>query len=202
MSHPDSVDMLKKITSQKDEVFENILKLTPCEHYLDLGAYRGDTVDELLHYSGGSYGSIIALEPDRRTFRKLCEHVDGMENVIPIQKAIYSFSGTAVFDSAAGRQSAIGQGKDEIETVTVDELCSGREITYIKMDVEGAEIDALNGARETLACKKPKLNVALYHRFSDIFEIPLLIHSVNPDYKFHLRRHPYIPCWDLNLYCV
>lgn len=196
------LDTLKKITSQKDEVFENILKLTPCEHYLDLGAYRGDTVDELLHYSGGSYGSIIALEPDRRTFRKLCEHVDGMENVIPIQKAIYSFSGTAVFDSAAGRQSAIGQGKDEIETVTVDELCSGREITYIKMDVEGAEIDALNGARETLACKKPKLNVALYHRFSDIFEIPLLIHSVNPDYKLHLRRHPYIPCWDLNLYCV
>ncbi len=196
------LDALKKITSPKDEVFANVLKLTPDEHYLDLGAYRGDTVDELIHYSGGTYGSIIALEPDRRTFRKLCEHIDGMANVTPLQKAVYSSGGVAKFNSAAGRQSSIGQGKEEIETVTVDDLCCGREITYIKMDVEGAEIDAINGARVTLAEKKPKLNIALYHRFSDVFEIPLLINSINPDYKFHLRRHPYIPCWDLNLYCV
>lgn len=196
------LNALKKITSSKDEVFENVLKITPDEHYLDLGAYRGDTVDELLHYSGGTYGSIIALEPDRRTFKKLCEHIEDMQNVTALQKAVYSSGGVAVFDSAAGRQSAIGQGKDEIETVTVDDLCGGRDITYIKMDVEGAEIDAINGARETLAEKKPKLNIALYHRFSDIFEIPLLIKSINPVYEFHLRRHPYIPCWDLNLYCV
>lgn len=193
---------LKKVTTEKDEVFENILKLTPDEHYLDLGAYRGDTVDELLRYSGGTYGSIIAVEPDRRTFKKLCEHVEGMPDVVPVQKAIYSFSGTANFNSAAGRQSAIGENGSQIETVTVDELCEDREITYIKMDVEGAEIDAINGARQTLSEKKPKLNIALYHKFTDIFEIPLLIHSINPDYKFHIRRHPYIPCWDLNLYCV
>ncbi len=196
------LDALKRITTSKDEIFQNVLKLTSCEHYLDLGAYRGDTVDELLHYSGGTYGSITALEPDRRTFRKLCEHIDGMPNVTAVQKAVYSSGGTALFDSAAGRQSAIGQGKDKIETVTIDELCEGREITYIKMDVEGAEIDAVNGAKETLANKKPKLNIALYHRFSDIFEIPILINSINPGYKFHLRRHPYIPCWDLNLYCI
>ena len=196
------LDSLKKITTPKDEVFANVLKLTAHEHYLDLGAYRGDTVDELLHYSGGSYGSIIALEPDRRTFKKLCEHIDGMPNAAAVQKAVYSSGGVALFNSAAGRQSAIGRGKEEIETVTVDELCEGRDITYIKMDVEGAEIDAINGARETLAVKKPKLNIALYHRFSDIFEIPLLINSINPDYQFHLRRHPYIPCWDLNLYCI
>lgn len=193
---------LKKVTTEKDEVFNNILKINPDEHYLDLGAYRGDTVDELLRYSGGTYGSIIAVEPDRRTFKKLCEHVEGMPDVTPVQKAIYSFSGTANFNSAAGRQSAIGENGSQIETVTVDELYGGREITYIKMDVEGAEIDAINGAKQTLAEKKPKLNIALYHKFTDIFEIPLLIHSINPDYKFHIRRHPYIPCWDLNLYCV
>ncbi|MBP3697306.1 MAG: FkbM family methyltransferase [Clostridia bacterium] len=196
------LETLKAVTTEKDEVFNKILKLTPDEHYLDLGAYRGDTVDELLRYSGGTYGSIIAVEPDRRTFKKLCEHIDGMPDVVPVQKAIYSFSGTANFNSAAGRQSAIGENGSQIETVTVDELCDGREITYIKMDVEGAEIDAINGARQTLSEKKPKLNIALYHKFTDIFEIPLLIHSINPDYKFHIRRHPYIPCWDLNLYCV
>lgn len=193
---------LMKITTPKDEVFENILRIKSDEHYLDLGAYRGDTVDELLRYSGGGYASITALEPDRRTYRKLCEHVDGMPRVTALRKAIYSFSGTVAFDSAAGRQSSISAEGTEIETVTVDELCEGKKITYIKMDVEGAEKDALNGARKTLAEKKPKLNVALYHRFTDVFELPLLIKSINPDYKFYLRRHPYIPCWDLNLYCV
>lgn len=193
---------LMAVTTPKSEAFEEILKLSSCEHYLDLGAYRGDTVDELLHYSGGSYASVIALEPDRRTFKKLCEHVEGMPNVTALQKAIYSFSGTASFNSVAGRQSSIAVSGTEIETVTVDELCNGKEITYIKMDVEGAEKDALLGAQKTLAEKKPKLNIALYHRFTDIFELPLMIKSVNPEYKFYLRRHPYIPCWDLNLYCV
>lgn len=193
---------LMNITSEKPEAFENILKISSAEHYLDLGAYRGDTVDELLCYSGGKYASITALEPDRRTFKKLCEHIDGMPNVIALQKAIFSFSGTASFNSAAGRQSSISASGTEIETVTVDELCSGKDITYIKMDVEGAEKDALLGAEKTLADKKPKLNIALYHKFTDIFELPLLIKSMNPDYEFHLRRHPYIPCWDLNLYCI
>ena len=196
------LDDLMRITSEKDEVFNNVLKLTSEEHYLDLGAYRGDTIDELLNYSGGGYASITALEPDRRTFKKLSEHIEGMQNVTAYQKAIYSFSGTVSFNSAAGRQSSITSDGTEIETVTVDELCKDKEVTYIKMDVEGAEEDALIGAQITLADKKPKLNIALYHKFTDIFELPLLIKSINPDYKFHLRRHPYIPCWDLNLYCI
>lgn len=193
---------LMSVTTDKDEVFENILKLGECERYLDLGAYKGDTIEELLHYTSGKYLEIIALEPDVKTFRKLEAFADGMHDVELHRKAVYSFGGTVNFNSAAGRQSSIGKNGVETESVTVDELCRGREITYIKMDVEGAEIDAILGARETLFTQKPKLNIALYHKFTDIFEIPLLIHSINPDYKFHIRRHPYIPCWDMNLYCV
>ncbi|MBR2868738.1 MAG: FkbM family methyltransferase [Clostridia bacterium] len=193
---------LFKVTTDKSEAFSNILKLTPNEHYLDLGAYRGDTIDEFLHYSGGGYSSVIALEPDAKTFRKLSEHIDGMTDVTAYQKAIHSFSGVVKFNSAAGRQSSIDSKGKEIETVTVDELCEGKDVTYIKMDVEGAEKDAILGAAKTLAEKKPKLNIALYHKFTDIFELPLLIKSINPDYKIFLRRHPYIPCWDMNLYCI
>lgn len=193
---------LISVTTDKDEVFENIIRLGENEHYLDLGAYRGDTIEELLHYTGGKYSSIIALEPDVKTFRKLEAYAEGMRDVTLFRKAVYSFGGTVSFNSAAGRQSSIGNNGTETESVTVDELCTGRDITYIKMDVEGAEIDALLGAKETLLLKKPKLNVALYHKFTDIFEIPLLIHKINPDYEFHLRRHPYIPCWDMNLYCI
>ncbi len=196
------LEKLKKITSPKSEVFESILCLGKNESYLDLGAYRGDTVEEFLRYCGGEYESITALEPDRRTYKKLCDYLEKIPNSTAYQKAIYSESKTLIFSSNAGRQSAISSKGEEIEAVTVDELCKNKAVSYIKTDVEGVEIDALEGAKETLKEQKPKLNIAIYHRSSDIFEIPLKIAKINPDYRFFIRRHPYIPCWDMNLYCV
>lgn len=195
-------ETLKRITTEKDEVFENILKLGGSESYLDLGAYRGDTVEEFLHYCGGKYSDITALEPDRRTFRKLEAYLESVENSTAYQCAVYSENKTLVFSDKAGRQSSISEKGVEIEAVCVDSLYSDKTVTYIKMDVEGAEKEAIEGAEITLKNQKPKLNIALYHRSEDIFSIPLQIAKINPDYKFHLRRHPYIPCWDMNLYCV
>lgn len=196
------LETLKSITTDKDEVFENIICLNSNESYLDLGAYRGDTVEEFLHYTNGKYKNIIAVEPDRRTFKKLSGYLENIENSIGIQKAIYSESKTLTFSSDAGRQSTISEKGEQIETTTVDQICDNKQISYIKMDVEGAENHALEGSINTLKNQKPKLNIALYHRSADIFEIPLKISEINPEYKFHIRRHPYIPCWDMNLYCV
>lgn len=195
------LETLKNITTSKEEVFENILKFSTDEIYLDLGAYRGDTVDEFLTYSP-EYKEIIAVEPDRRTFKKLTVYLEDVPDSTAHQKAVYNEKKTLVFSSKAGRQSTISDKGEEIETLTVDELSADRVITYIKMDVEGAEKEAIEGAVNTLKNQKPKLNIALYHRSADIFELPLQIAKINPDYKFRLRRHPYIPCWDMNLYCV
>ncbi len=191
---------LKSVTSDKDEIFNGIFKLNESENYLDLGAYKGDTVDELLHYSNGRYNSITAVEPDNKTFKKLCIHNEGLLNCENINKAIYSQSGVIHFDSAAGRQSTISDKGKEVESITVDDL--NKPFSYIKMDVEGAEYEAIIGGKNVLRSFKPKLNIALYHRSKDVFRLPLLIKSINPDYKIHIRRHPYIPCWDMNLYCV
>lgn len=193
---------LKSITTDKDEAFGGFFKPRKNEDFLDLGAYRGDTVDELLKYSGGFYSSITALEPDERTFKKLKEHLDGMDNVYLYQKAVSDYDGTVLFQSAAGRQSAIGKNGKETECVRVDTLSKTQRFTYIKADVEGGESEMLRGASETLKRDKPRLNIALYHRSEDIFKLPLLINETNPQYEFHLRRHPYIPCWDMNLYCI
>ncbi len=67
------LEYLRRSESGKDEVFENILKPTENEHFSDLGAYNGDTIRELLHYTNGRFASVTALEPDRRSFRKLNE---------------------------------------------------------------------------------------------------------------------------------
>lgn len=195
------LETLRRITSEKEEAF-NILSLDNEESYLDLGAYRGDTVEEFLHYCRNEYNSITALEPDRRTFKKLADYLANVPKSVAHQKAIYSESKTLIFSSKAGRQSTISSKGEEIEATTVDELCAAKKVTYIKMDVEGAEKEAIKGAENTLKTLKPKLNIALYHRSCDIFSLPLQIAEINPDFKFHIRRHPYIPCWDMNLYCV
>ncbi len=196
------LETLKSITSEKSEAFEDIICLNGNESYLDLGAYRGDTVEEFLHYCGNKYNSVTAVEPDRRTFKKLTEYLENIPKSEAFQKAIYSESKTLIFSSKAGRQSTISSKGEEIEATTVDELCADKTVTYIKMDVEGAEKEAIKGAENTLKTQKPKLNIALYHKSTDIFEIPLQIAKINSEYKFHIRRHPYIPCWDMNLYCV
>lgn len=196
------LDALKSITTGKDEAFNGFFRLGSAESYLDLGAYRGDTVEEFLHYCGGKYKSITALEPDSKTYAKLCKYLSEIPNSEALCKAVYSENGAVEFSGKAGRQSAISSGGKEIESVTVDSLFESKEVTYIKMDVEGAESAALKGAENTLKIQKPKLNIALYHRSEDIFALPLQIAAINPDYEFHIRRHPYIPCWDMNLYCV
>ena len=196
------LDVLKNITTEKNEAFENILKLGNDESYLDLGAYRGDTVEEFLNYCNGEYSDITALEPDRRTFKKLEAYLENVEKSTAYQYAVYSENKTLIFSNKAGRQSTISEKGMEVRAVSVDSLYSDKTVTYIKMDVEGAEKEAIRGAENTLKNQKPKLNIALYHRSEDIFSIPLQLAKINPEYKFHIRRHPYIPCWDMNLYCV
>ena len=88
------------------------------------------------------------------------------------------------------------------QAVTIDKLNAHFNASYIKMDIEGYEKEAIVGGVLTLRKSKPKLNIAAYHRFEDFFELILLIHSINPDYRFFLRHHPYIPLWDTNIYCV
>ena len=89
-----------------------------------------------------------------------------------------------------------------VEVTTVDALDREFDFTYIKADVEGAEKEMLMGSVETLKKGKAKWNIAVYHRTEDFFRLPLLIHSVNPNYKFYMRHHKYVPFWDTNIYCV
>lgn len=195
------LEYLWNITDEKDEIFKNTLKLSPNENYIDLGAYRGDTIAELIHYSG-DYNKIIALEPDPKTYRKLAQYTANMQNVITYQKTIWKDNRTLFFSDKGGRNSTIGNSGTATEAVSIDSLTKNFDVTYIKMDVEGAEKQAIAGGINTLQKFKPKLNIAAYHTFEDLFELILLIHAINSDYEFYLRHHPYIPLWDTNLYCI
>ena len=188
--------------SSKDEAFK-ILNLNSEEDYLDLGAYRGDTIDEFLKYTCNHYHSITALEPEPKTFKKLVEAKGDLENTTLLNKAVWSFDTELEFRADMGRGSLIkNNGGLLAETVSIDSLAEDTKFTYIKMDVEGVEFVVLSGGMTLMAEHKPKLNIACYHRCCDIYRLPAVIHRANPNYKIYMRHHPYIPCWDTNLYCI
>lgn len=196
------LDYLFAAESDKSEVYNNILCLGEEENYLDLGAYRGDTVDEFIKFTNGSYGSITALEPDAKTHKKLAEHCAALKNFRAINAAVWSENRELFFDKKGGRMSSVAEHGEIIKALSVDGLSGEIDFSYIKADVEGCEHKAIIGAEKTLMHIKPKLNFALYHRSEDIFSLPLLIKNIQPNYKFFIRHHPYIPAWDTNLYCV
>lgn len=82
----------------------------------------------------------------------------------------------------------------------MDDELSDERITYIKMDIEGAELKALKGAEETLKRCKPKLAICVYHNTSDFWRVPQYIKSINSEYKIFLKHHSNINCWGTVLY--
>ena len=187
--------------STKDEAFE-ILNLGEKESFLDLGAYRGDTIKEFLHYANG-YEKIVAIEPDKRTFNKLQTYCENLENCTTLNNAVWCESKELFFDGNKGRGGSAKDKGESIISVTVDELTERHgKFTYINIDVEGAEKEMLKGANKTLQQNKPKLCMAGYHRSEDIFDLVNRINEINSNYKIYLRHYPHISFWDTNIYCI
>lgn len=194
---------LRASETDKDEVFRGVLCPTKEEHFADLGAYTGDTIRELLHYTDDAFASITALEPDRRSFRKLTAYAEGLSGSVRCEQAgAWSSDTVLCFSDQAGRQSRVTKQGRETQMRALDSVLDGAPCTYLKMDVEGAEREAIAGAAQTIRQYRPKLNLAAYHKSEDFFQLPLLIHALCPDYRLYLRHHPYVPAWDTNLYGV
>lgn len=198
-----NIKYLDDITSTKTEIYKYIIKPNLNEHYVDLGAYNGDTIKELLEITRNRFVRIYAMEPDKKNFKKLSKYTAGKEHIYTYNNAAWCIDTLLPFASKAGRQSSLSNmGSHFIESRSVDSILEGREATLIKMDVEGAEREALWGACQTITKYNPRLMVALYHRNEDLFELPILVHKLNPRYKLYIRHQLYIPAWETNLYAV
>lgn len=198
-----NIAYLSEVTTPKEEIYRKIVKPTQNEVYVDLGAYNGDTIKELLEFTRGCYNSIYALEPDKKNFKKLNKFIDGMNRVFAYNAAAWCVDGELPFAAKAGRQSAItASSENMVEARSVDGILGKKAATIIKMDVEGFEREAIWGASRNISHYAPKMMVSLYHRNEDIFELPLLIKALNPRYKLYIRHQLYIPAWETNLYAT
>lgn len=192
---------LSACETSPEEAFRNILRLSDDEIFLDLGAYNGDTVAEFLRHTSSCRG-IIALEPDPKNFKKLVKNTEPLSNIRCINAGIYSERCELSFAAHAGRNSAVGKGGRITQMESVDSLLGGEPVTYIKMDVEGQEKNAIRGAAETIRRYKPKMLISAYHRSEDLFELPREVLAIRSDYKLYLRHYPYFPAWDVAYYFV
>ena len=159
---------------------------------VDCGAYTGDSIESYVNFYGRNYKKIYAYEIMPSLCEQLKENIQklNLHNVEVRQNGIGSKKGEFYiknnnYDSANQISSS---GEVKVNVVKIDDDIK-ENITFIKMDIEGAEKDALLGAKRTIKELKPKLAISVYHGYEDIYKIPYMINKMNPNYEFHLRHN-------------
>ena len=193
---------LYNIETHRQEMYENIIKPQKGDVFVDVGAYDGDTAEEFMKYCS-DFGKIYAIEPAPVNFRKLSNNPNLQRNNITFINCAVSDKPMEMFFSEKGGRSPHIATEGKI-TVKVDTLASliGEIPNVIKLDVEGVERQALEGAAELIKKHAPALMVSVYHKNEDFINLPLLVKDMNPEYRLYLRHHPYLPAWETNLYAV
>lgn len=160
--------------------------------YIDGGTFNGDSINHYIQAAEGKYSKILAFEPDPQTFITLKENFKNFPNVIPYQLGLFSHKTTLRFVSDESRAALISdKGNITIDTVSIDEILNGDPVNYIKLNIEGVELAALNGAKNSIRKFRPILAIAAYHSPNHLWEIPKLIQEIEPGYKIYLRQHDY-----------
>ena len=155
---------------------------------VDCGAFDGDSIISFIG-TYVNYKKIYGYEISPNTWTLLNKKLDGFENIVlrncgvGSKKARISISSD---DGTAGTKLDSNGSGPLVNVVTLDEDIE-EKISIIKMDIEGAEQDALLGAKNHILNDKPKLLICTYHKPDDIFQIPRLIDSIRDDYKFYFR---------------
>ena len=175
------------------------------EIVIDCGSYDGTTEEEILKWGNGKIERIYAFELDPLNASN-CERFyeeKGYDNIVLIKggtgrksKYISLEDGTE-----SSRGTKVGTGSVRSRVFRIDDIVRDEKITFIKMDIEGAELDSLKGAKKTIKKNKPRLAICLYHKPEDIYRIPKYIHHIVPDYRFVVRHYTSMP-YETVLYCV
>lgn len=169
---------------------EGLFEFADDEVYVDGGSFDGDTIRSFIDRVHGRFSDVYAFEPDPVTFEKLKANFKDEPRVHPVHAGIYSRSGSLKFRDDASRGAIFAADGDiEMPVTTIDETLGDKRVTYVKMNIEGAEIDALRGGRNAVQKWKPRLAVSIYHRASDLWRIPQLVLELEPDYRLYLRQH-------------
>ncbi len=178
---------------EKDEVFINA------------GAFQGETDLDFVRWTNGKYKKIFAFEPMLSNVEICKKHYaeSGVENIELFNKATWSEAGQISFGEGTNQGKIDVNGKNIVETIRIDDVIAryDAKVTFIKMDIEGAELETLQGTRETIRKDKPRMAICIYHKPEDLYEIIGYILSLVPEYRFKIRQYTSMN-WETVLYAA
>lgn len=172
----------------KNQYFDQFITFGNNEVFVDCGGFDGNTTISFISQNT-AYKKVYYFEPSPEQFNISKNNLSNYRNIDFFNMATYSCNTKLKFDSGLGSSSSISNsGNTEIQAVKLDDIINDA-VTYIKLDVEGAEFDTLQGAERLIKEYRPKIAVCVYHDQTDFWRIPKLILEYNSNYKVYLRHY-------------
>lgn len=171
---------------------DGVITLSDEEVFIDCGAFNGDTAKKFIEKCGGNFKKIVCFEPDPANFAALDLTFSSDTRVKTIRAGVWNVNTTLKFNEGKGAGSALSNVEEKtvyVNVMAIDSVESCREATFIKINVEGAELNALKGAKKVIETNRPKLAISIYHSNEELLAIPEYLHSTLVDYSFYVRHH-------------
>ena len=178
------------------------------EVFVDCGGFDGDTLASFLRRTPSGICDAVVFEPDPRNFRKLAAFVETLpastsQAVEMHQAAVGSHESVLRLETRSSTSSSVsGTGETEIPCLAIDATLGERAATFIKMDIEGAEPAAIEGAARQIRLHQPLLALSAYHSQEHLWQLPLQVHALHPDYRYFIRHYAEEPVDALVVYAV
>lgn len=168
--------------------------------YIDVGAFKGESIEPIRRKYGNRLKYCMAFEPDVESMRDLKKYISDNELDSIVEALPYALGNEEKYIqfSKTGSTSKVSKSGDiQIIQKRFDDLTNKKVIgnVMIKMDIEGAELDALQGMEKFIKVNKPYLAICLYHKESDIYEIPKFLKDICPEYRLYIRGGWHLECW-------
>ncbi|MGC1647264.1 MAG: FkbM family methyltransferase, partial [Candidatus Sulfotelmatobacter sp.] len=176
------------------------------EVFVDCGSFDGDSIGSFNRHWGGKFRHAFAFEPDPANRGALTRNMAKMgisDRVTVMPYAVGNINGPVSFSCSSSASSHVTtqDAGSTIDCRRLDDIAWSETPTYIKMDIESAEPEALAGGSELLRRHQPVLAICTYHRNEHLWDIPNLIHSIAPGYHIFLRRYAE-ECWEGVCYAI
>lgn len=191
----DIYDIRSYVPYESGDIYfgEDFLTYDDEEVFVDAGCYDlGTTIG--IFKKCRNVKKVYAFEPDPQNYEKCInrrQEIGEASNITIYPCCLWNMDTELQFDAGAGVGSSVAKnGNARVKAVMLDKVIAENDkVTFIKMDIEGAELEALEGARNIIQRDKPKLAICIYHKPEDMLALPLYIKSLVPEYKLYLRHY-------------
>ena len=171
------------------------------EVFIDAGTYDGKTILDFIKWSESDYNEVIAFEPIHEMYKKVVRQFSDFHNISVHNYAVWNQEDELLFVEAGVGSHQNCNGNTIVKAVDIDRIVGEKKVSFIKMDVEGSEMNALIGASKTIRRDHPRLAICIYHKEIDFIKLSSYILQLYPEYKLYIRHYTsYI--WETVLYAI